>query len=138
MVAQVFSMNVWICNENVINWIILVRITTLISVSHSEPEEVTLREIAKDSYDSILGSFHPWAIRKAVALAVYALPSRDQLVTDIIDDQPVDSNLRERDECKIAILNEALPAMRAVYDSVQKVFSEHNLLDLAWLCWPIG
>ncbi|TPP39635.1 Glycolipid transfer protein domain-containing protein 1 [Fasciola gigantica] len=96
----------------------------------SATADASLRNLTKDAYDKYLAEYHPWAVRKAVHLAVYALPSLEHLVDHIVESQPEDSPFRGREKCKAGMLNGALPAMRKVYDFVQNQLAQRNMLEL--------
>lgn len=109
----------------------LLFIIELISAIFTYPETATLRDITKEAYENNLARFHPWAVRKVVNVAVYGLSSRNQLITDIIESQPPANKVTKREDCKEKILNQALPAMRAVYDTIQRILSDRSMLQLA-------
>ncbi|VDP85532.1 unnamed protein product [Echinostoma caproni] len=94
------------------------------------PEDVSLRTLTKEAYEKYLSEYHSWAVRKAVDLAVYALPTREYLADHIVDGQPKDSPYNDRETCRSGMLNEALPAMRKVYDCVQNYLAQRNMLHL--------
>ena len=39
-----------------------------------------LSEIAKESYSQTLGNHHPWVVRQAAKVAMFAVPSREALI----------------------------------------------------------
>ncbi|CAL8089649.1 unnamed protein product [Calicophoron daubneyi] len=94
------------------------------------PIETTMQTIVKQTYKNDLSEYHPWVIRQAVKAAVYALPKREQMVDHIVSCQPASSCLKTREDCKTAMLGETLPDMRLVYEDVQKMLKEHNMLHL--------
>ncbi len=77
--------------------------------------------IAAHAYNKTLSRYHPWLVRKGVSLALYTLPTAGQLVTRIG---------AESKEEVIRTIDNVVQAGQPVYDSVQKVYEEHNLLDL--------
>ncbi len=45
-----------------------------------ENRDMSLCNIAKESYAHTLGIHHPWVVRQAAKVAMYAIPSRDTLI----------------------------------------------------------
>ncbi|KAF8563569.1 hypothetical protein P879_06951 [Paragonimus westermani] len=99
-------------------------------VYNSAPEDVTLCKLVKESYDIHLSPFHPWVVRKAVGLGLHALPTREQLVDHIVENQPKGSKLVGREACRVAMLELAIPAMRSVYECTHHWLTLHNMLNL--------
>jgi hypothetical protein len=80
-----------------------------------------LSGLAADSYKNTLANYHPWMIRQAANLAMYALPTRKSLV----------GKMQKYDHDKsIEILREVIPAAQSVYDVTQKIYEEKNILNL--------
>ncbi|XP_068144914.1 ceramide-1-phosphate transfer protein [Drosophila tropicalis] len=77
-------------------------------------------DVCKSAYDDTLGKHHPFLIRKGAALAMYAMPTRGDLLRRVCDDVPK------------AI--EKLPAMlqytRIAYDRTDELYTVHNLHSL--------
>lgn len=94
--------------------------------------DTSLRTLTKETYDKYLAEYHPWPVRKAVRLAVYALPSLEELVNLIVEAQPEGSPFRDREKCKAEMLSCALPAMRKTYNCVQTHLAQRNMLNLPW------
>ena len=74
------------------------------------------------AYTATLANHHSWVIRSAVFVALYAVPSRSTLV------HRLDSE--GSDERIINQLNAAVLAMQPVYDRVQTLYSDNDLLQL--------
>jgi len=74
------------------------------------------------AYSATLANHHPWIVRSAVYIALYAVPSRSSLVQRLDPDGS--------DERIIEQLNAAVLAMQPVYDRVQALFSDNDLLQL--------
>ena len=74
------------------------------------------------AYGATLANHHPWVVRSAVYVALYAVPSRRSLVRRL---DPDGSEERIVDQLKVAVV-----AMRPVYDRVQALFSDSDLLQL--------
>ncbi|KAH8866571.1 Ceramide-1-phosphate transfer protein isoform 2 [Schistosoma japonicum] len=94
------------------------------------PKDEQLKNIARSVYDKTLAQYHPWPVKKAVGVAVYALPTREHLVQHIVQSQPPESGLLTQEQCTNFLTSSTLPAMRAVYDCIQAVFEKHNMLNL--------
>lgn len=74
------------------------------------------------AYDETLAQYHKWIIRKAVGLAVYAMPSRQTLSEKM--------NCGGSEEQLKKALGDLVDELQPVYDSVQSVYSDNSLLDL--------
>ncbi|CAH8875813.1 unnamed protein product [Trichobilharzia szidati] len=94
------------------------------------PPDEQLRNIARSVYEKTLAQYHAWAVRKAVSVAVYALPTREQLVQHIVQSQPRESGLFTREQCQEFLNTHTLPIMRTVYNCVQIILEKHNMLNL--------
>ena len=74
------------------------------------------------AYDETLAQYHSWIIRKAVGLAVYAMPSRQTLSEKM--------NCGGSEEQLKKALGDLVDEVQPVYDSIQSVYSDNSLLDL--------
>jgi len=101
----------------------LLFVVKLIEGTKNSGENDKMAPLAKIAYDTTLANFHPWLIRKGVHLAVYTLPYRKQLIADLAGLQ-----LTEQEANKIMELT--VNTGQAVYDAVQKLYSDRNLLEL--------
>lgn len=74
------------------------------------------------AYNRTLANFHPWIVRKGAVVAMYAMPTRDQLLNRVCLD--------------ISAAIECLPQMLAVTDQVYKrtedIYTLHDLHTLPW------
>jgi len=78
--------------------------------------------VVGEAYNATLANHHPWVVRSAVSVALYAVPSRSSLI------QRLDS---EGSEERIADqLNAAVLAMQPVYDRIQTLYTDNDLLQL--------
>lgn len=84
-------------------------------------EEDKLSAVASEAYDATLSKHHPWLVRKGVALALYTLPSMGQLRERL----QIDSS-----ENSILLLAEIVSSINPVYDTVEKVYSDNDILAL--------
>ncbi|KAH9578275.1 glycolipid transfer protein domain containing [Schistosoma haematobium] len=94
------------------------------------PPDEQLKVIARSVYDKTLSQYHPWPIRKAVGVTVYALPTREHLVHHIVQSQPPGSGLLTNEQCAEFLSSHALPVVRKVYDCIQAIFEKHDMLNL--------
>ena len=85
------------------------------------PNDESSAKIATEVYHKTLGNYHIWLVRKMAAVAMYTLPSRNQLIETMCK-----HSLTEVEE----IIGNVINAEQVVYDEIQKCFSENNLLDL--------
>jgi Glycolipid transfer protein (GLTP) len=67
-----------------------------------------------------LANYHPFLIRKAAGIAMYALPTRDHLL------QKVCFDISE----SIKALPEMLQVTNVVYDRIEALYTEFNLHEL--------
>jgi len=79
--------------------------------------------LARKAYDNTLAHYHPWLVRQGVHVAVYTLPNRNQLLTDLAG-----SNVTEEEAERV--MEQTVAAGRTVYNIVQKLFERYELLDL--------
>ncbi|PAA53336.1 hypothetical protein BOX15_Mlig000594g4, partial [Macrostomum lignano] len=90
----------------------------------SAPADKSISSIAGESYNESLANHHPWAVRKAVGLALYLLPSRETLL----------ANMAQQNACDAAgvrqLVTEAVPCLKDVYDQTQRLYSEAKALEL--------
>ncbi|GFN87176.1 ceramide-1-phosphate transfer protein-like [Plakobranchus ocellatus] len=84
-------------------------------------EEERISDITWDVYRQTLYNHHPWATRKLAQVAVYALPSKKQLIEVM---------------CKhdygavLDLLAQVVQAGRPVHEATQRLFSSHDLLHI--------
>merc|ERR1712212_1023064 len=84
-------------------------------------------ELKKYSYnleiEKSLANYHPWFLRHTAKLAVYALPSRHELLTKLY---PGCYNVHKSHEQ----LHQASQTIQRLYSNVDGLFTKHNLHDL--------
>ncbi|KAG5677449.1 hypothetical protein PVAND_007207 [Polypedilum vanderplanki] len=83
------------------------------------PDDKT-NEACKISYQETLADYHPFLIRKGANLAMYALPTRDDLLHKVCDDVPK----------SVKLLPEMLNYTDIVYDRIQALYKKNDLLAL--------
>ncbi|XP_050098448.1 ceramide-1-phosphate transfer protein [Anopheles aquasalis] len=76
--------------------------------------------VCQAAYNDTLAQFHPWIIRKGANVAMYALPTRDQLLEKVCLDVTV----------AIDLLPEMLAVTRKVYDRTQDLYTKYDLHGL--------
>lgn len=84
-----------------------------------EAEDKT-SSVCAQSYNETLANFHPFLIRKAANIAMYALPNRDQLLNKVCADV----------EASIKALPEMLQVTNAVYDRIDALYTKNDLHGL--------
>ncbi len=80
-----------------------------------------LSGVGHESYSATLSKHHTWLVRKAVGLAMYTLPTRSQLLQKMH---------AESTESTITLINQVVDEAQPVYDIVQTVYEENDLLSL--------
>lgn len=98
------------------------------------PGSTGASHLARECYRRTLAHYHSWVIQKSAALAMYALPSRDQLLSRSFGscDQGDSHSEAISDEWhkQSELMTRLAGLSRQVYDMVQKIFEENGLLDL--------
>ncbi|CAJ0572110.1 unnamed protein product, partial [Mesorhabditis spiculigera] len=89
----------------------------------SSTDDASVAEICRVSYGRTLAKHHGWAIRQAVSLAAYTLPSRRQLVLCVVEQPPSDEFVKE------AILR-VVRSGQAVFDRLNVYYDRHELHNL--------
>ncbi|XP_062871839.1 ceramide-1-phosphate transfer protein [Trichomycterus rosablanca] len=77
--------------------------------------------MCSEAYNESLAQYHPWIIRKAAEMALYALPGRDTFF------EVMNAGSQEQ---VIALLTEALPIICEVYQITEALYATNNLLSL--------
>jgi Glycolipid transfer protein (GLTP) len=83
------------------------------------PEDKT-HDPCKEAYQQTLAPYHPFLIRKGAGLAMYSLPSRNELLNKVCSDV----------ERSVKYLPEMLQFTDVVYERIQKLYEEKDLLSL--------
>ena len=76
--------------------------------------------VCQAAYNDTLAQFHPWLIRKGATVAMYALPTRDQLLERVCMDVAG----------AMKLLPEMLSVTRNVYDRTQNLYTRYDLHGL--------
>lgn len=88
----------------------------LYGVSQLELHEKTIAA-CQTAYNNTLAKHHPWLVRKAAALSMYAMPTREQLLNKVCSN--VDRTLE--------VLPDALFVAKDVFDRTEKLYTDHDL-----------
>lgn len=91
----------------------------LFKLSKIESHEKTTG-ICKTAYNETLAQHHPWIIRKGALVAMYALPTREQLLNRVCQDV----------ERSLAVLPDVLEISKTVYDRTEQLYTDHDLHEL--------
>lgn len=92
-------------------------------LSHSTAESSeSFSALVGRSYTATLANHHSWVVRSAVSVALYAVPSRSSLVRRL-DPEGSEERIIEK-------LNAAVVAMQPVYDRIQSLYAENDILQL--------
>ena len=84
-------------------------------------KDTKLANIAWECYNNTLSKHHTWIIRKGVGIAVYTLPTRDQLLA-----QMGQENNKEIKELVQDIINK----LQHIYDTVETLYTKYDLHNL--------
>ena len=84
------------------------------------PDEKTSGVVWK-AYDETLACYHTWFIRKAVGLAVYAVPSRQTLFLKM--------NCKSEEKVRQNI-DYLVVEIQQIYDGIQELYIANDILDL--------
>merc|ERR1711976_321694 len=87
-------------------------------VSLSE-DEAKLSHIASEVYYETLANHHTWLLRKMAALVMYTLSSRKHLIQVMCQHDYSHA---------LVLLKEVCQAGQPVYDTIQQLYTDHNLL----------
>lgn len=76
--------------------------------------------ICKMAYNDTLAQFHPWLVQKGALVAMYALPTREQLLKRVCQDV----------ERSIALLPDVLHISKMVYERTERLYTDFDLHEL--------
>ncbi|XP_037049252.1 LOW QUALITY PROTEIN: ceramide-1-phosphate transfer protein-like [Bradysia coprophila] len=91
----------------------------LFNLGKLNPSEKT-STVCQAAYTQTLAQYHPWLVRKGAMVAMYTMPTRDQLLNKVCLDV----------ERAIELLPEMLETTRNVYDRTQQLFTDFDLHGL--------
>lgn len=78
-------------------------------------------KIATEVYEQTLSKHHPWLTRKMAAIAVYLLPSRKDLIHVMC---------KQDYQTVLQLLDKVVVSGKHVYDLTEKLYIDHDLLDI--------
>ena len=84
--------------------------------------------VARDCYKKTLAKFHPWYIQKSASLAMYALPTRQQLIEKAFAE--IDDELNKNSKAASDKMGKLGETSENVYQAVERLYTDHDLLDL--------
>lgn len=84
-----------------------------------KPNEKT-HSICQTAYNETLAQHHPWLIRKGAMVAMYAMPTREQLLNRVCADV----------ERAISVLPDVLIISKVVFDRTEELYTVHDLHSL--------
>lgn len=84
-----------------------------------EPTEKTCH-VCQTAYNDTLAQFHPWIVRKGAVVAMYALPTQQNLLKRVCKDL----------EHALVILPDTLGVIKNVYDRTQNLYTVCDLHGL--------
>lgn len=94
----------------------------LARASETDDGAESFSTIVSVAYNATLAPYHTWLVRKGVAVALYALPSRQSMLQRMSKDGT--------EEEIVLILRKCIEAINPVYDHVQCLFADNKLLEL--------
>lgn len=80
-----------------------------------------LSSIAVEAYDGTLAKHHCWFVKKAVRVALYILPTRQDFMAKI--------GVKE-DERSIQSLNKLVSELKIIFEVIETYYAKYSLLDL--------
>jgi len=86
--------------------------------------------VANECYKKTLAHHHPWYVRKTASLAMYALPTRQQLIATAFTANSQIGDGDKLDEEASATMSQLALKSETVYSAVQALYEKQNLLDL--------
>lgn len=91
----------------------------LCNLGKLSPSEKT-STVCQTAYNQTLAQYHPWLVRKGAIVAMYTMPTRDQLLNKVCLDV----------ESAIELLPDMLATTKCVYDRTQQLFTVYDLHGL--------
>lgn len=88
-------------------------------MSEIESHEKTT-SICKTAYNGTLAQYHPWLVRQGAMVAMYAMPTREQLLNKVCFDV----------ERSLLILPDVLGISKTVYDRTEQLYTNFDLHTL--------
>ncbi|GJQ70061.1 hypothetical protein Trydic_g22541 [Trypoxylus dichotomus] len=84
----------------------------------------TTANVCREAYNITLAKYHPFLIRKGAQIAMYTMPTRQELLKKVCgnDDEYIESTIN--------ILPKTLEVTAVVYERIENLYSFYNLHDL--------
>ena len=98
----------------------------MLEVSRLEDDKGTA-DVARECYKKTLAKYHPWYIKKSASIAMYTLPYRYQLVERAYCGSVPST------ETRVTVsdgMNRLALVAEEVFNATQKLYDEHELLEL--------
>lgn len=73
--------------------------------------------ICKAAYNDTLAQYHPWIVRQGANVAMYAMPTREQLLNRVCFDV----------ERSMSVLPDVLDISKVVYHRTEQLYTEYDL-----------
>lgn len=81
--------------------------------------------VCQEAYDKTLANYHPWLIKKGAKIAMYTMPTREQLLKKVC------GNSDQEIQRAIDILPKMLEITTDVYERVEALYTVNNLHSLS-------
>lgn len=82
--------------------------------------------IAQKCYKETLSKYHPWLIQKGATFAMYALPTRQQIIERVYGGPCDESTVANYEK----LMSDIADVSKKVYDETHKLYEANNLLGL--------
>ncbi|KAI1285277.1 Ceramide-1-phosphate transfer protein [Halotydeus destructor] len=86
--------------------------------------------VARDCYNQTLAEYHPWYIQKTASVAMYALPTKEQLIAKAFGGNCKGDETQNSSKSASECMNKISQVSDAVYNAVEKLYAENDLLNL--------
>ena len=83
----------------------------------------TMGTVTANAYNTTLSQHHTWVIRTAVKVAVYAMPSKEDVLKKI-------GKSTENTDETVTLLLDIISTLQPIYDQIQALYKENELLGL--------
>jgi len=87
------------------------------------PVDGKVSTMAHEVYGKTLANFHPFFIRNAAKLAMYALPARSEFMKKVANPGVTDADINQA-------IKAGVEQMRAVYVAIEELYTKHDLHGL--------
>lgn len=102
-------------------------------LQRSESAEKSVVSHFQSAYRETLANHHTWFVRQSVSFASHTIPNRDRLLDAIFNENEDDEKDGVEDDERVNKLAANLvEALNNVYNRVQRIYTERDLLSLSW------